>query len=111
MSAMPVTRGLLHVKTRMLALASLFALGVAVTSCAGDPTLKEADLENSVKETLAKQVGQTPDSIDCPGDLTGKTGTTMHCTLKAGGDELGLTVTVTGVEGSTVKYDVKVDEQ
>ncbi|GAB3410793.1 DUF4333 domain-containing protein [Flindersiella endophytica] len=98
-------------KTRMLALASLLALGAAVAGCSGDPTLKEADLEKSVKDTLAKQVGQTPDSIDCPGDLTGKTGTTMRCTLKAGGDELGLTVTVTGVEGSTVKYDVKVDEQ
>jgi uncharacterized protein DUF4333 len=99
------------VKTRLLALASLFALGVAAAGCSGDPVLKEADLEKSVKDTLAKQVGQTPDSIDCPGDLTGKTGTTMRCTLKAGGDELGLTVTVTGVEGSTVKYDVKVDEQ
>lgn len=97
-------------KTLTRTLTALLVLALAVTGCSGDPVLKEASLESSVKDTLAKQVGQTPDSIDCPGDLTGKTGTTMRCTLKAGGDELGLTVTVTGVEGNTVKYDIKVDE-
>ncbi|WP_307644745.1 DUF4333 domain-containing protein [Nocardia uniformis] len=41
---------------------------------------------------------------------TGKVGTTMRCTLTAGGDTLGLTVTVTSVDGDNVKYDVEVDE-
>ncbi|NNH71091.1 hypothetical protein HLB23_14655 [Nocardia uniformis] len=34
----------------------------------------------------------------------------MRCTLTAGGDTLGLTVTVTSVDGDNVKYDVEVDE-
>ncbi|MFC8045651.1 DUF4333 domain-containing protein [Nocardia sp. NPDC057353] len=100
---------------RLARTAGLFALGCALSACSvsigGDPKIAEADLENSVQQTLAEEVGQTPDAIDCPGDLNGSVGTTMRCTLTAGGDTLGLTVTVTSVEGDTVNYDVQVDQQ
>ncbi|UGT63470.1 DUF4333 domain-containing protein [Nocardia asteroides] len=100
---------------RLAGAATLFTLGCALSACSvsigGDPKIDEADLEKSVSQTLAEEVGQTPDSIDCPGDLTGKVGTTMRCTLNAGGDTIGLTVTVTSVEGDTVNYDVQVDQQ
>lgn len=42
-----------------------------------------------------EEVGQRPDKINCRGDLAGKVGETMRCTLSAGTDEIGLTVTVT----------------
>ncbi|MBF6138187.1 DUF4333 domain-containing protein [Nocardia otitidiscaviarum] len=96
--------------------AFVFVLGVALaaTACSvsigGDPVVEETELENSIKQTLTDQVGVAPDAIDCPGDLRGKEGTTMRCTLTAGADTLGLTVTVTGTDGDTVNYDVQVDE-
>jgi len=35
----------------------------------------------------------------------------MRCELFAGGESIGLTVTVTSVDGSDVKFDVNVDQQ
>ncbi|WP_063021058.1 DUF4333 domain-containing protein [Nocardia niwae] len=104
-------KGRLAVKTRSLALLSLLA--AALTACSvsiGTPKVQEADLEKSVKDSLTEKVGQEPDAIDCPGDLTGKEGTTMRCTLTAGEDTLGVTLTVTSVEGETVEYDIAVDQ-
>lgn len=73
-------------------------------------TVAETDVEQQVSSLLEKQVGQRPDAVECPGDLDRKVGVTMRCTLTAGNDELGLTVTVTEVDGSTVNFDVEVDE-
>lgn len=93
--------------TPIVALAAAAALAGCQSS---SPRVAQADLESSIKTKLAEQVGQTPDAIDCPGDLTGEKGATMRCTLKAGADSVGLTVTVTSVEGTSVKYDIKVDD-
>ncbi|MET8775133.1 DUF4333 domain-containing protein [Nocardia sp. NPDC050713] len=96
------------------ALAGLFALAFLAAGCSVEvgsstPQVKESELEKSVQQTLTEEVGKKPDSIDCPDDLEGKVGTTMRCTLTAGGETLGLTVTVTSVEDDTVNYDVAVD--
>ncbi|MGN2637079.1 DUF4333 domain-containing protein [Nocardia takedensis] len=97
-----------------LAAIALPLLACALTACSvsigSDPKIDESELEKSVKQTLTEKVGQEPDSIDCPGDLDGKVGTTMRCTLTEGGDQLGLTVTVTSVQDDTVNYDVQVDQ-
>ncbi|MBH0775129.1 DUF4333 domain-containing protein [Nocardia bovistercoris] len=87
------------------------ALAACSVSIGSDPKIDESALEKSVKQTLTEKVGQEPDSIDCPGDLKGTVGTTMRCTLTAGGDQLGLTVTVTSVQDDTVNYDVEVDQK
>ena len=85
---------------------------LALSSC-GDstPTVKQADVEKEVSTQLEKQVGQAPDDISCPGDLKGKVGTKMRCTLTAGGDELGVSVNVTSVDGDNVKFDIQVDQE
>lgn len=90
---------------------ALAALALALTGCSQTVTVDEADLEAEVSRQLEASVGQAPDEIDCPGDLAGEEGTEMRCTLTAGEDELGLTVTVTGVDGTDVDFDVQVDEQ
>ncbi|GGR43896.1 hypothetical protein J2S40_004189 [Nocardioides luteus] len=77
---------------------------------ASSTTLAENILETEVADVLEKQVGQRPDDVDCPGDLPAKVGETMRCTLTAGADRLGLTVTVTEVVGTSVNFDVDVDE-
>ncbi|GAB4584588.1 DUF4333 domain-containing protein [Nocardia sp. IFM 10818] len=95
---------------RALAL-SLFA--IVTTGCSistdPDPRVDEADLEHSVQQTLTDQVGQRPDSIDCPGDLTGTVGTTMRCTLSSAGSQIGLTIEVTGIKDGKIAYNVEVD--
>lgn len=90
------------------AIASIAAIGLA--SC-GTPTAAEKDVEKTVSDQLEAQVGQRPDKIDCPGDLPGKVGETMKCTLTAGTDELPVEVKVTGVEGTTVKFAAEVAPQ
>jgi hypothetical protein len=59
---------------------------------------------------LEKQVGARPDDVACPGDLKGEIGETMRCELTAGTDKLGVTVKVTEVDGTDVKYSAEVDE-
>ena len=85
---------------------------LALSSC-GDstPTVKQTDVEKEVSTQLEKQVGQAPDDISYPGDLKGKVGTTMRCTLTAGEDKLGVSVKVTSVDGDDVKFDIQVDQE
>ena len=84
---------------------------VALAGC-GDstPTVDQSKLEDEISSKLEAQVGTAPDDISCPGDLEGKKGTEMRCTLTAGEDELGVTVTVTRVDGKQVNFDAEVDE-
>lgn len=86
-------------------------LSVFVLAGCGASVVAEKDLEKGVSDQLTESVGQAPDDIDCPGDLEAEVGTTMRCTLTAGPDELGLTVTVTEVDGSEINYEVEVDQE
>lgn len=78
-------------------------------SVGGDPTVDQAEVEREVSAQLEETVGQKPDSIECPGDLDAVEGTEMRCVLTAGGDELGVSVTVVGVDGDEVDFDIQVD--
>lgn len=76
----------------------------------GAPTVNKADVEKQVSDLLAAQVGERPKSVVCPGQLAGRVGATMRCTLTANnGQKYGLTVTVTTVQGTTVNFNAKVD--
>ena len=48
------------------------------------PVLIKADVESSLLDELESQVGQRPDSAECSGDLEGKPGNTVDCTIVAG---------------------------
>ena len=67
-------------------------------------------LAQEVKEKLEAQVGAPADSVTCDGDLEAKVDATQKCELTAEGAKLGVTVTVTSVDGDTVKFDAKVDD-
>ena len=68
------------------------------------PVLIKADVESSLLDELESQVGQRPDSADCSGDLEGKPGKTVDCTIVAGPETTSFTLTVNTVEGSTINY-------
>ncbi|MEU6133543.1 DUF4333 domain-containing protein [Nocardioides sp. NPDC047086] len=92
------------VASSTIAIAALFGLA----ACG---SIAEDDLEKNVTDQLEKMAGQRPDKVDCPGDLKAEVGSEIRCTLTAGGDTLGLTVTVTSVEGTDAKYEIQVDEK
>jgi hypothetical protein len=68
------------------------------------PVLMKAEIESSLLDELANKVGQRPDSAECSGNLEGKPGNTVDCTIVAGPDTAAFTLTVTTVEGSKINY-------
>ncbi|MEW2402693.1 DUF4333 domain-containing protein [Streptomyces sp. NPDC046862] len=76
-----------------------------------EPKLSADKLATTVAEKLAATTGQPKPDISCPEDLTGKVGTTTRCTLTASdGSTLGVTVTVSSVEGGKINFDIKADD-
>ena len=50
------------------------------------------------------------DAAQVLGERLREVGATQRCTLKAGADTYGVTVTVTSVQGTDVKFDIQVDQ-
>lgn len=99
-------------KARVAALASTLVLALA--ACGGAATresIPESDVEGYATKALEKEVGVTPDKIDCPREMPAKTGEEMRCTLTQDGDSTALTVRVTSVDGAKFNLGVEVDEE
>lgn len=75
------------------------------------PTMLRSSVEQEVSAELEQQVGVAPDDLSCPDDLVGRVGEELRCVLTAGSDQLGVTVTVTAVEGAEIRFDVQVDQE
>ena len=50
----------------------------------GQPSVDRAELKQEVSDQLEREVGQAPDRIDCPGDLTGEVGTNAGASCTPG---------------------------
>jgi hypothetical protein len=88
-----------------------------VTSVDGDnvnfdivETVNKDDVANQISDQLAEQFGRRP-TVTCPDSLKGDVGATLRCELQDQGPTYGVTVTVTSVEGGSVKFNFKVDDQ
>jgi hypothetical protein len=93
-----------------LACGALLAAGCSVSI--GGTTVSKSKLERKVADRLEAKVGQRPKAIICPGDLKAEKGTKMRCQLEADdGSKIGLTVTVTSVQGNDVRFNIKVDNK
>ena len=68
------------------------------------PMLTKEEVASSLLDNLAGQLGRRPDSAQCTGDLEGKTGNTVDCTVVAGSDTAYFTLTVTTVTGGAINY-------
>lgn len=97
-------------RTGRFGIAVAGALLLLLSAC-GAGAVSQEDVEQQISDALAEQVGQTPDKVECPDDLPAEVGAEMRCTLTAGGESIGLTVTVTSVEGTDVSFDFVVDEE
>lgn len=85
------------------------AEGAEEASQAAAASVSVEEVERQSSDRLSEQVGQVPDDFTCPEDLPAEEGARMRCELTAGGQSLGVTLTVTSVDGGEVNWDIVVD--
>lgn len=99
----------MHTRRLSIAVAVISMFGIA--AC-GSGSISTSDLESDVSAQLAAEVGQTPESVSCPDELAAEVDAEVRCTLTAeDGTTIGLTVTVTSVDGDQALYDIIVDDE
>jgi hypothetical protein len=89
------------------------AAGCSVhVSVGGTPTVSRHDVETQVATTLARQENQPVPKVVCPGDLKGKVGTVMYCSLTAQGSDTAYPVKlqVNSISGTQVHFHIQVSE-
>lgn len=87
---------------------ALIGAGLALAACSGTAAVPASDVEQKISDQLEAQVGTAPDGVSCPEDLPAEEGAEMTCVLTAGEDTIDVAVTVTGVDGGDVAFDIKV---
>jgi hypothetical protein len=92
--------------------AAAVATAAACSFSAGTSvSVDKDDLAKEISAQLKEQVGRAPESVECPDNLKGEVGATTRCTLNDSGETYGVDVNVTKVDGSDVKFDLKVDDK
>jgi hypothetical protein len=71
-------------------------------------TVDGKNVAQSVFDQLVSN-GKQVNQVSCP-DLTAQVGASQRCTLMSGTETYGVTVTVTTVQGTDVKFDIQVDQ-
>jgi hypothetical protein len=85
------------------------AEGTEAPADAGSVAAQE--VERQTTDQLAQITGQRPADVDCPGDLEAEVGASMRCVVTASdGTQIGATLTVTSVDGTTANWDIVVDD-
>jgi Domain of unknown function (DUF4333) len=69
-------------------------------------------VESEVATTLARQENQPVPKVVCPGDLKGKVGTVMYCSLTAQGSDIAYPVRlrVDSASGTRVHFHIEVSK-
>jgi hypothetical protein len=99
------------VQTVTLRCTAVTAVLLAVAGCASDadssPTVSKDALQRDIADRLIKG-GQTPQSVNCRDDLVGEIGRTARCDVViTATNSFQPIVTVTGVSGGVVDYEMK----
>jgi hypothetical protein len=68
------------------------------------PVLTKEEVASSLLDEFERQLGRRPDSAQCTGNLEGKPGNTVDCTVVSGQDTRSFTLTVTTVSGGKINY-------
>ncbi|WP_411148739.1 DUF4333 domain-containing protein [Streptomyces sp. A30] len=110
---MPNTR--LSAATSMLSAvaASMLLVGcsASVSVEKSTPKMSADKLATLLADKLAATTSQPKPDIACPEDIVGKVGTNTRCKLTADdGSTLGVSVTVTSVDGDQINFDFEADD-
>jgi Domain of unknown function (DUF4333) len=75
-------------------------------------TVPKHSVETEVATTLARQENQPVPKVVCPGDLTGKVGTVMYCSLTAQGSTTAypVKVQVESISGTQAHFSIEVSQ-
>ena len=68
------------------------------------PVLTKEEVATSLLDEFERQSGRRPDSAQCEGNLEGRTGNTVDCTVVTNQDTVSYTLTVTTVSGGSINY-------
>ena len=68
------------------------------------PLLTKEEVASSLLDEFDRQLGRRPDSAQCAGNLEGKVGNTVDCTVVTGQDTTSYTLTVTTITGASINY-------
>jgi hypothetical protein len=71
------------------------------------PVLTEEEVADSLLDELQLQDGQRPDGAECSGNLEGKPGNAVDCTVRTGQDIETFTLTVTTIDDGKIKYNFR----
>ena len=71
-------------------------------------TVDGKNVAQSVFDQLVSN-GKQVNQVSCP-DLAAQVGASQRCSLMSGTETYGVTVTVTSVAGTDVKFDIQVDQ-
>jgi hypothetical protein len=71
-------------------------------------TVDGKNIAQSVFDQLVAN-GKQVNQVSCP-DLEARVGASQRCSLVSGTETYGVTVTVTSVQGTDVKFDIQVDQ-
>ena len=90
--------------SRRLLIAAASVLGLAACSS----SIAQDELESQVTSTIESEFGVVAD-VSCPGDLEAEVDASTECTATdpESGEEIGLRITVTSVEGDTANFDIE----
>lgn len=95
------------------ALPIIFTGALLTSGCSfifGAGNISEGDLEDAISEEFEDQYGESPDDIDCDGELEGEEDATQTCTAEYEGDTYPLDVRTTSVEDDDVHFEFKLGE-
>lgn len=82
--------------------------GADVASAEPASTVDGKNVAQSVFDQLVSN-GKQVNQVSCP-DLAAQVGASQRCTLVSGTETYGVTVEVTSVQGTDVKFDIQVDQ-
>jgi hypothetical protein len=83
------------------------ALLVGCEVSVGGKEISKATVEETTQKMLTAQIGEASPPITCPANLKAVVGTVMVCNATVDGKLADVTLTVTSVEGTDVKWNIK----
>jgi hypothetical protein len=99
-------------KATFSALVLAVGLVAGLSACTSTTTVSRAEMEKQAATALASNFKGHLASVTCPGDLKATADATMHCLVTADdGSTIGVTASVTSIDGTTVNLAYKVDDK
>src|SRR5690242_10108776 len=88
-----------------VATASMAVAGCSFSSNT-QATVAKADVAEQISTKVNEKAGHKPQSVTCPDDLKATVGASLDCQMTDDGQNYGVNVTVTSVDGSKVNFDI-----